>query len=60
MVSATKERCYFIPHHIAGIIAPGEEYNAMNKIEISDDGLSIKEHCILLKTDRLGGYKLKK
>lgn len=60
MVSATRQQCFFIPHHIAGIIAPGEEYNAKNKIEISDDGLNIKEHCILLKTDRLGRYKLKK
>ena len=54
MVSAENKRCYFIPHSVADFISKGEEYNAHNKIELAEDGRSIKVHCVPLKVNRLG------
>lgn len=54
MVSATNNRCFFIPHTVADFISRGQEYNSVNKIELTEDGRSIKEHCVPLKVNRLG------
>lgn len=44
----------FIPHTVADFISNGEEYNRHNKIELTEDRRSIKEHCVPLKVNRLG------
>ncbi len=54
MVSATNRQCFFIPHTVADFISRGQEYNVLNKIELAEDGRSIKEHCVPLKVNRLG------
>lgn len=54
MVSANDNRCFFIPHTVADFISNGEEYNRHNKIELTEDRRSIKEHCVPLKVNRLG------
>lgn len=54
MVSTDSNRCFFIPHTVADFISRGEEYNRHNKIELTEDRRSIKEHCVPLKVNRLG------
>ena len=54
MVSANNKQCFFIPHTVADFISRGEEYNSHNKIELTEDRRSIKEHCVPLKVNRLG------
>lgn len=54
MVSTDSNRCFFIPHTVANFISRGEEYNRHNKIELTEDRRSIKEHCVPLKVNRLG------
>ena len=34
------------------------EYNQLNKIELTDERISIKEHCIPIKIDRIGNFKM--
>ena len=53
-VSSTKNRAFFLPHHIATIIKDGVEFQAMNKIEITEDKLKISTSCWKLEVDRLG------
>lgn len=60
MVSSTEKECYFIPHRVAVTIVKGFEYGSMNKIGVSEEGLSIKEFCTPLYVDRLGRIKFKK
>jgi len=57
MVSSTGNRCFFIPVNIAQAIYNKHEFSVLNKIELTDDKISIKEKAIKLKTDRLGNIK---
>ncbi len=54
MVSCTENRCFFIPAAVAVPIVDKKEYNVLNKIEISPEGMSIKDVCWKLRVDRLG------
>lgn len=54
MVSSNKMQCFFVPHSLAKVLEDGKEYGSLNKVEKSDDGISIKEHCLKLEVDRLG------
>ncbi len=54
MVSSTGNRLYAIQFNIAKCIVDKVEYTQLNKVEFSDDKLSIKEVCVPLKVDRLG------
>lgn len=54
MVSATYKQCFFIPHTVADFIYKNKEFNVLNKIELTEDRRSIKEHCVPLKVNRLG------
>ncbi len=53
-VSSNKKQAFFLPINTAAIIYEKHEYNAVNKIEITDDGRSIKKYCRKIKVDRLG------
>lgn len=53
-VSSNKKQAFFLPINTATIIYEKYEYNALNKIEITDDGRSIKKYCRKIKVDRLG------
>lgn len=57
MVSCTGNRLYVIPYAVANMIIDKKEYSQLNKIEFTDDKLSIKELCFPLKIDRLGNLK---
>lgn len=59
VVSSNKLQCFFVPYAVASPIVPGMEYNSPNKIELTDDGTSIKRYCLPLKTDRLGNVTLR-
>ncbi len=54
MVSATSNRCYFIEHVVAKSIWDKVEFTALNKLEKTDCGETIKEICIPVIVDRLG------
>ena len=54
MVSCTGNRLYAIPYAVANTIVDKIEFSQLNKIEFSDEKLSIKTTCIPLKVDRLG------
>ena len=53
-VSSTGNRASFIPVNVASPIANKLEFGALNKIELTDDRLSIKQYCIKVRVDRLG------
>lgn len=53
-VSSTKNRAFFLPHYVATIIKDGTEFQALNKIEISEDRVKIATNCWKLEVDRLG------
>lgn len=53
-VSCTQNRGFYIPANIAYPISNGNEYGSMNKIELTDDKISIKSVCIKLQVNRLG------
>lgn len=55
MVSCTGNRLYVMPYNVANSIVDKFEYSQLNKIEFTDDRTSIKENCIFIKVDRLGG-----
>ena len=54
MVSATGNRCYFIPYQVANTIIDKVEFTQLNKVEFALTGESIKETCFPIKVDRLG------
>ena len=54
IVSFTGNRLYGIPYSIANSIVDKTEYTQLNKVEFTDDKVSIKENCIPVKVDRLG------
>lgn len=57
MVSSSGNQCFFIRHDIATPIVNKVEFSPLNKMEKSIDGIMIKDHCIKLKTDRLGNIQ---
>ena len=54
VVSFTGNRLYCIPYSLANTIVDKVEYSQLNKIELTDNKISIKEVCIPVKVDRLG------
>ena len=54
MVSSTGNRLYAIQFNVAKCIVDKVEYTQLNKVEFSDDKLSIKDICVPLNVDRLG------
>lgn len=54
MVSCTKRQCFFVPDRTAFTLADGKEYGSLNKVELTDDKVSIKAVCVKLKVNRLG------
>ena len=57
IVSFTGNRLYGIPYFVANSIVDKVEYSQLNKVEFTDDKISIKEVCIPFKIDRLGNIK---
>ncbi len=53
-VSAAGKQAFFLPVNVSSVIYDGKEFNSPNKIELTDDGLSIKAYCTKVKVDRLG------
>lgn len=58
MVSCTDNRAFFVPFNVASTIVDKVEFSSKNKIELTQDKLSIKEVCIPLKVNRLGVIEL--
>ena len=54
MVSCTGNRAFFVPFNISSVIRDKFEYSSMNKIELTDEKISIKEFCIPIKVNRIG------
>ena len=54
MVSFTGNRLYAVPYSTAKTIVDKVEYSQLNKVEFTDNKVSIKEICIPIKVDRLG------
>lgn len=44
---------------VASPIYDKKEYISLNKVELSDDKISIKEWCIPIEVDRLGNISIK-
>lgn len=59
IVSFTGNRLYAIPFQIAKSIVDKVEFTQLNKMETTIDKVSIKEHCLKLKVNRLGNVSLK-
>ena len=59
MVSCNDNRLFVIPYYVARVIVDKQEYQKKNKLEITDDGMSVKEVCIPLEVDRLGNINIK-
>lgn len=53
-VSCAQKRAFFVPHNTASLLIDKKEYNAMNKIELTDDGTKIATNCWKIEVDRLG------
>lgn len=53
-VSCTKKQAFFVPVNVSSVIADKIEFGSINKIEMTDDHLSIKQYCTKVKVDRLG------
>lgn len=54
IVSFTGNRLYGIPYSVANSIIDKVEYSQLNKVEFTDNKISLKEVCIPVKVDRLG------
>ena len=54
MVSCTNRQCFFVPETWAATINNGYELGSLNKVEMSLEGLNIKQQCEKIKVDRLG------
>ena len=54
VVSFTGNRLYAISASIAKCIVDKVEYTQLNKVEFTDEKISLKETCIPIKVDRLG------
>lgn len=53
-VSSTKKEAFFLPVNVSAVIENKKEYGSMNKTELTDNGLSIKQSAIKIEVDRLG------
>ena len=53
-VSSSKRQAFFLPHHVATVIKDGTEFQAKNKIEMTEDRVKIATNCWKLEVDRLG------
>lgn len=53
-VSSSGNRATFLPVNVSAVIADKKEYGSHNKMELTDEGLSIKQGAIKLVVDRLG------
>ena len=49
VVSFTGNRLYALPMTVARCLVDKKEYTPLNKTEFTDEGLSIKEHCLPLR-----------
>ena len=58
MVSCTGNRLFLVPYMVASPIYDKKEYTSLNKIELTDDKISIKEWCIPILIDRLGNISI--
>ena len=56
-VSCTGNRLYAIPSNVAKTIVDKVEFTLINKLEATDEGISIKVVCWKLNFDRLGQIK---
>ena len=54
VVSFTGNRLYAIPHHVANCIHNKVEFTSLNKVEKTDEGISIKEKANKLVVNRIG------
>ena len=54
IVSFTGNRLYAVPYSTAKTIVDKVEYSQLNKVEFTDNKVSIKEICVPIKVDRLG------
>jgi CRISPR-associated endonuclease Csn1 len=54
MVSATGNQCFFIRNDVANVLMNKVEFQSLNKMEKSLEGINIKEVCWKLEIDRLG------
>lgn len=54
MVSCTGNRLYLINYNVSSSIVDKIEFTQLNKVEFTDDKVSIKKVCIPIKVDRLG------
>lgn len=54
MVSCTNRQCFFTPETWATPIINGYELGALNKVEMSLEGINIKQKCEKIEVDRLG------
>lgn len=54
IVSFTGHRLYGVPYSVANSIVDKIEYSQLNKVEFTDENISIKELCVPVKVDRLG------
>lgn len=54
IVSFTGNRLYGVPYSVANYIVDKTEYSQLNKVEFTDEKVSIKEVCVPVKVDRLG------
>lgn len=53
-VSCSTNRSFFILANIANTISNGKEYGPLNKMELTDERISIKGVCLKLQVNRLG------
>lgn len=54
MVSCTNRQCFFTPETWATPINNGYELDSLNKVEMSLEGINIKQGCEKIEVDRLG------
>lgn len=54
MVSCTNRQCFFTPGTWATPINNGYELGSLNKVEMSLEGINIKQECEKIEVDRLG------
>lgn len=60
MVSSSGSQCFFVRFDIASPVVNKFEFSALNKMERTIEGAMIKERCIKLNVDRLGGIHTSK
>ena len=53
-ISCSTNRSFYIPACIANTISNSKEYGTLNKVELTDNKISIKSVCLKLHVNRLG------